>query len=296
MRQPVFQGACTALVTPFDENGAINYPVLDSLLEEQINAGMDAVCVCGTTGESATLSSEEQQALIAHTVQTVDHRIKVIAGAGSNDTAVAVRRSSAAQDAGADALLVVTPYYNKATQTGLVKHYEAIAHAVDLPIILYNVPSRTGVGFTAETYKRLSEDPRINGVKEAGGDLALAARTRGLCGEDFSLWSGNDDQVVPLMALGGLGVISVLGNILPGVVAEMAHLCLAGDFQTAARLQIRHMALIDALFSQVNPIPVKTALRLMGRDVGGLRLPLCDMDPKKLEALSGVLQEMGLLK
>ena len=295
MRTPVFTGTCTAIVTPFDQNGNINYDVFGKLIDDQIAGGVDAICVCGTTGESATMSIREHIAAVEFCVKRVDHRCKIIAGAGSNDTSAAVYLSQHAQDSGADALLHVTPYYNKASQAGLIKHYEYIADRVDLPIILYNVPSRTGVSFTAETYKVLSENPKINGVKEASGNFSLLAHTRFLCGDDFYIWSGNDDQVVPMMSLGAKGVISVASNIVPEVMVKMSHLCLEGDFQGASQLQIEYMDFIDALFIEVNPIPIKTAMNLMGMEAGPLRLPLCEMSEAHLEALKSAMRRMGLL-
>lgn len=295
MREPVFTGACPALVTPFDENGSINYDVFKTLIDDQIAAGVDAVCVCGTTGETSTLSIREHIAAVEFCVKYVDHRVKVIAGAGSNDTSAAVYLCQHAQDSGADALLLVTPYYNKASQTGLIKHYEYIADRVELPMILYNVPSRTGVSFTADTYKVLSENPKINGVKEASGNFSLLAHTRYLCGDDFYIWSGNDDQVVPMMALGAKGVISVAANIVPRLMVEMSHLCLQGDFAKASKMQIEHMNFIDALFLEVNPIPIKAAMNLAGHNVGGLRLPLCDMTEKNLAILRKTMEDLGIL-
>ena len=295
MRTPVFTGACTALVTPFDENGSINYESFGNLIDRQIASGVDAVCVCGTTGESATMSIREHIAAVEFCVKHVNHRVKVIAGAGSNDTSAAVYLCQHAQDSGADALLLVTPYYNKASQLGLIKHYEYIADRVELPIMLYNVPSRTGVSFTAETYQVLSQNPKINGVKEASGNFSLLAHTRYLCGEDFYIWSGNDDQVVPMMALGAKGVISVAANIMPELMVKMSHLCLEDDFAQASRLQIDHMNFIDALFLEVNPIPIKAAMNLAGYNAGGLRLPLCDMTEKNLAILKQTMKDMGLL-
>ena len=296
MRTPVFTGSCPALITPFDENNIIDYDAFGKLIDAQIEAGVDAVCVCGTTGESATMSIREHIAAVEFCVKRVDHRVKVIAGAGSNDTSAAVYLSQRAQDAGADALLHVTPYYNKASQAGLIKHYEYIADRVDLPIILYNVPSRTGVSFTAETYKALSENPKINGVKEASGNFSLLAHTRFLCGDDFYIWSGNDDQVVPMMALGAKGVISVASNIIPEAMIEMTRLCLANDFEAASKLQLQYMDLIDALFIEVNPIPIKAAMNLLGMNAGSLRLPLCDISDKNLEVLRRAMTRAGLLK
>ncbi len=295
MRTPIFSGACTALATPFDQSGAINYDAFGALIDAQIEAGVDAVCVCGTTGESATMSMREHTAAVEFCVSRVNNRVKVIAGTGSNDTSAAVYLTQHAKDSGADAALLVTPYYNKASQAGLIKHYEYIANRVDIPMILYNVPSRTGVTFTAETYKILSENPKINGIKEASGNFSLLAHTRYLCGDDFYIWSGNDDQVVPMMALGAQGVISVAANIIPEVMVKMSHLCLNNDFQTASDLQIRYMDLIDALFVEVNPIPIKAAMNLLGMNAGTLRLPLCDISPKNLDVLKQSMQRMGLL-
>ena len=295
MREPVFTGACTAIVTPFDQSGAVNFDAFARLIDEQIAGGVDAICVCGTTGESATMSIREHIAVVEFCVKRVDHRVKVVAGAGSNDTSAAVYLSQHAQDSGADALLHVTPYYNKASQTGLIKHYEYIADRVDLPIILYNVPGRTGVSFTAETYKTLAQNPKINGVKEASGNFSLLAHTRSICPEDFYVWSGNDDQVVPMMSLGAKGVISVASNIVPEVMVKMSHLCLEDRFQEASKLQLEYMSLIDALFVEVNPIPIKAALDLLGKEAGPLRLPLCDISPANLDVLKVAMSRCGLL-
>ena len=295
MRTPVFTGSCVAIATPFDANGTINYDAFGRLIEAQIAGGVDAICVCGTTGESATMTIREHIAAVDYCVEKVNHRVKVIAGAGSNDTSAAVYLSLHAQDSGADALLHVTPYYNKCTQAGLVKHYEYIADRVDLPVILYNVPSRTGVSFTAETYQVLSQNPKINGVKEASGNFSLLAHTRHLCGDDFYIWSGNDDQVVPMMSLGAKGVISVASNIIPEVMVKMTHLCLDNDFVSASKLQIEYMDLIDALFCDVNPIPVKEALNLLDMEAGPVRLPLCEMEEKNKARLRAAMQAKGLL-
>ena len=295
MREPIFTGACPAIVTPFDQSGAINYDRFAQLIDEQIAAGVDAICAVGTTGECSTLTLREHIAAVNFCVKYVNHRVKVIAGAGSNDTSAAVYLSQHAEDSGADALLHVTPYYNKCSQEGLIRHYEYIADRTELPIILYNVPSRTGVSFTAETYKVLAQNPKINGVKEASGNLSLITHTRCLCGDDFYIWSGNDDQVVPMMSLGAKGVISVASNVAPKLMVNITHLCLEGRFEEAARLQLDHMELMDALFCEVNPIPVKAALNLMGKDVGGLRLPLCDISAANLERLRAAMEKTGLL-
>ena len=295
MREPIFTGACPAIVTPFDQSGAVNYDRLAQLIDEQIAGGVDAICVVGTTGECSTLTLREHIAVVHFCVKHVNHRVKVVAGAGSNDTSAAVYLSQHAEESGADALLHVTPYYNKCSQEGLIRHYEYIADRTELPIILYNVPSRTGVSFTAETYKVLAQNPKINGVKEASGNLSLITHTRCLCGDDFYIWSGNDDQVVPMMSLGAKGVISVASNVAPKLMVDITHLCLEGRFEEAARLQLDHMELMDALFCEVNPIPVKAALNLMGKDVGGLRLPLCDISPANLERLRAAMEKTGLL-
>lgn len=295
MREPIFTGACPAIVTPFDQSGAINYDRFAQLIDEQIAAGVDAICAVGTTGECSTLTLREHIAAVNFCVKYVNHRVKVIAGAGSNDTSAAVYLSQHAEDSGADALLHVTPYYNKCSQEGLIRHYEYIADRTELPIILYNVPSRTGVSFTAETYKVLSQNPKINGVKEASGNFSLLAHTRFLCPDDFYIWSGNDDQVVPMMSLGAKGVISVASNIIPEVMVKMSHLCLEGQFEDASKLQIAYMDLIDALFIEVNPIPIKAAMNLMGMEAGSLRLPLCDISHKNLETLRQAMGRMGLL-
>lgn len=295
MREPVFTGACSAIITPFDESGAVNYDLFGQIIDEQIQRGVDAICVCGTTGECSTLTIREHIAVVEYCVKHVNHRVKVIAGAGSNDTSAAVYLSQHAEDSGADALLHVTPYYNKASQTGLIKHYEYIADRTELPVILYNVPSRTGVSFTAETYQVLSQHPHINGVKEASGNFSLLAHTKAICGDDFYIWSGNDDQVVPMMSLGAKGVISVVANIAPEIMVQMTHLCLEDRFQEAAQLQLKYMDFIDALFLEVNPIPIKAAMNLAGYGVGSLRLPLCDMTDGPLETLRQSMLKLGLL-
>ena len=294
MRTPVFTGNCVAIATPFDASGTINYDAFGRLIDAQIAGGVDAICVCGTTGESATMTIREHIAAVEYCVKRVDHRVKVIAGAGSNDTTAAVYLSLHAQDSGADALLHVTPYYNKCSQTGLIKHYEYIADRVDLPVILYNVPSRTGVSFTAETYQVLSQNPKINGVKEASGNLGAIQRTRNLCPEDFFIWSGNDDETVPICALGGKGVISVVANILPAEMHTLVKLCLDNDFAQAGTLQLALKDFCDAMFCDVNPIPVKTALGLLGWEVGSLRLPLCEPSEENLRRIRKSLTKMGL--
>ena len=295
MREPVFTGVCPALVTPFDESGAINYDAFARQIDFQIDNHVDAVCVCGTTGETSTLSIREHIAAVEFCVKHVDRRVKVIAGAGSNDTSAAVYLSQHAQDSGADALLIVTPYYNKCSQTGLIKHYEYIADRVELPIILYNVPSRTGVGFTADTYKVLSGNPKINGVKEASGNFSAMATMMNLADGQVDLYSGNDDQIVPLLALGGKGVISVLSNIAPAQTHAICQAFFDGNPAESARLQLAAIPLITELFREVNPIPVKAAMNLMGKGVGPLRLPLTEMEPQNQEKLRAAMTAYGLL-
>ncbi len=294
MRTPVFTGACPALVTPFHQSGQIDYSAFSKLIEHQISAGVDAVCVCGTTGEASTLTNAEQLDLIKFCVNQVNGRVKVIAGTGSNCTQTTIEKSKGAQQAGADALLIVTPYYNKTSQSGLIKHYESIAASTEIPIILYNVPSRTGLSFSADTYATLAEVPTINGVKEASGNISLVTHTRELCPNDFYIWSGNDDQVVPLMSLGAKGIISVASNIVPEIMVQMSHLCLSGHFEQASELQIAYASLIDLLFIEVNPIPVKSVMELFGMCSGYLRPPLCSISPVNLERLRNELERMDL--
>ena len=275
MKKFPFTGACTALVTPFLDD-QINYPMLERLLQRQMDAGIEAVVICGTTGESPTLSDFEKLELFRRAKAFVGSRCKIIAGTGSNDTAHAIHLSKTAQDVGADALLVVTPYYNKATSEGLIAHYSAIAGAVDIPLILYNVPSRTGVDIPVSVYQALSIIPNIVGIKEASADIVKIAKIRAAC-PDLAIYSGNDDQIVPVMALGGKGVISVLSNVLPEETQAMAKAALDGDFDTAADLQMQLLPLIQALFCEVNPIPVKAAMTMIGYDCGTCRLPLTEL-------------------
>lgn len=293
MKTPVFTGSGVAIVTPF-KDGGINYDKLAEFIDFQIAGGTSSIVICGTTGECATMSLEEHIAVVDFTVKHVNKRCCVVAGSGSNDTAAALYLSQCAEKSGADALLMVTPYYNKATQHGLIKHYTYIADKVNIPIILYNVPSRTGVGFNAETYYELSKHPLINGVKEASGDFTLIAKTRALCGDDLYFWSGNDDHTVPLMSLGGVGTISVLANILPQVLADLCKLCLEGKYKEASELQLKYIDLMDIMFVEVNPTPIKIAMNLLGMDAGELRLPLCDMLPSNLEKLKKSMKRMGL--
>ncbi|ADH60553.1 dihydrodipicolinate synthase [Thermoanaerobacter mathranii subsp. mathranii str. A3] len=293
---PVFKGSGVAIVTPFNEEG-VNFEKLGELIEWHIKEGTDAIIICGTTGEASTMTQEEQQAAIKFTVEKVAGRIPVIAGTGSNNTAHAVEMSEYAQSAGADALLVITPYYNKTTQKGLVAHFTEIARHVDIPIIIYNVPSRTSLNMLPETYLELSKHvDNVVGVKEASGDIVQVAEIARIMGKSFEIYSGNDDQVIPIMSLGGLGVISVTANIIPAKIHEMTTAYLNGDIEKARNMQLELNPLNKALFIETNPIPVKTAMNLMGFNVGPLRLPLVEMSDKNLEYLKSVLSKYGLLK
>ena len=293
VKVPVFKGSCTAIVTPFSEHG-VDYERLKKNLEFQYENGTSAVVVCGTTGENATHTPNEHDELVRVTVRTVNGRMKVIAGIGSNNTANALRAAEDAKYSGADAVLMVTPYYNKTTQKGLVEHFSYVADRVDIPMILYNVPSRTGIGISADTCKALSQHPNINGIKEASGDIALAARIRSLCGDDLYIWSGNDDCTIPLMSLGALGVISVASNIVPGAVAKLCALCLEGSYAEATELYAKYASLFSALFIETNPIPVKAALKMMGMDSGILRLPLTEISQESFETLLKAMRDAGI--
>ena len=296
MKQTVFTGAGVAIVTPFTKDNKINYDKLAELLEFQIANKTDAIIICGTTGEGSTLDHEEHSNAIKFTVDVVNKRIPVIAGTGSNDTNYAVKLSNEAEKAGVDALLSVTPYYNKTSQRGLIEHFNYIADRVSVPIILYNVPSRTGVNILPETYAELSKHNRIVGTKEANGDISSVARTIALCGEDFSVYSGNDDQVTALMSLGGKGSISVLSNIAPEVAHNIPALYLEGKYEESRKLQLEYIDLCHDLFIDVNPIPVKEAMNMMGMDVGDCRLPLYRMADAARETLRNTLARHGLVK
>lgn len=295
MKKRIFTGAATALITPMNEDGSVNFDRLSTLVDEQIKGGIDALVICGTTGEKSTLNYDEHVKVIETAAKANGGRVPLIAGTGSNDTVYSVGLCADAEKAGADAFLMVTPYYNKTSQRGLVAHYNYIADRVNKPIILYNVPSRTGVAIKPETYKELSKHPNIVATKEANGDLSSVAKTRYLCGDDLDIYSGNDDQVVPMMSLGGIGVISVMSNILPRVMHEICAEYLSGNTQKSAELQIKYTGLMNALFSDVNPIPVKAAMNLLGMNAGPCRLPLYPMDKNALENLKEKLKECGYL-
>lgn len=294
MKKQIFKGAATALVTPMNSDGSVNFERLKTLVDEQINAGIDALVICGTTGEKSTLRYDEHLKVIETAAIACNKRVPLIAGTGSNDTVYSVELCSDAEKMGADAFLMVTPYYNKTSQKGLVAHYNYIADRVNKPIILYNVPSRTGVAINPETYKELSKHQNIVATKEANGDIASIAETKYLCGDDLDIYSGNDDQIVPIMSLGGIGVISVLSNILPSETHTLCKNFLEGNTLAAANAQIKYTGLIKALFSDVNPVPVKTAMNLAGMNVGPVRLPLFDMSEDKIEILKQKMLECDI--
>lgn len=295
MKSPIFTGCGVAIVTPFRDN-AVDLDAFGKIIDWQIDSGTDAIVVCGTTGESATMSNAERLRTIAYCVERVNGRVPVIAGSGTNDTAHAVELSKDAQKAGADALLLVTPYYNKATQTGLILHYQRILDAVERPCILYNVPSRTGVSVAPETCAKLAGHPNIHGIKEASGNLSAVQNIFNLCPEDFFVWSGNDDETVPICALGGQGVISVVANVYPSEMRRMTELCKRNDYAAAGKIQVSLKRLCDAMFCEVNPVPVKAAMNLMGLPAGEYRLPMCDPSPANLERIRDVLKQYGLLQ
>lgn len=296
MKPVLFTGAGVAIITPFNEDQTVNYDKFAEIVEYQLKKGTDAIIVCGTSGEAKTLSTEEHVRVIKLCVEVVNHKVPVIAGAGSNDTRYAVELSNEAEKCGVDALLSVTPYYNKTSQRGLITHYNYIADRVSTPIILYNVPSRTGVNIKPETYAELAKHPRIVATKEANGDISQIAQTAALCGDDLAIYSGNDDQVTAIMSLGGKGVISVLSNVVPGIAHDIVQKYLDGDYIGSRKLQLEWLDLCNALFIDVNPIPVKEAMNMMGLNVGPVRMPLVEMDDKSKAVLRASLVKHGLLE
>lgn len=291
----IFKGAGVAIVTPMKDNLEVNYDKLDEILEEQIAGKTDSIVICGTTGESATLSEEEHLEAIRFTIERVNHRIPVVAGTGSNCTQTAIQMSKEAEEAGADGVLLVTPYYNKATQNGLIAHYTAIANEIKIPAILYNVPSRTGCALQPKTIAHLVKNvENIVGVKEASGDISHVADIMYACDGAIDLYSGNDDQIVPILSLGGKGVISVLSNVAPKETHDIVALFLEGKIKESRELQLKALPLVHALFSEVNPIPVKAALNLMGKEVGPLRLPLTEMEAAHQEVLAEEMKKFGI--
>ena len=290
----IFEGSGVAIVTPFNDNG-VNYKKLKELLEWHNKEGTDAVIICGTTGEATTMSEEEKKLTIKFTVDVVNKRIPVIAGTGSNNTLSSIEMSKYAESVGVDGLLVITPYYNKTNSRGLIKHFEAINNSVNTPIILYNVPSRTGVNITPENLKELSTLSNVVAIKEASGNIGQVVQMKALCGDKIDIYSGNDDQAIPILSLGGKGVISVLANIIPNAVHTMIKSYLNGDVKKALDLQLENLKLSSTLFIETNPIPIKTALNLIGKDVGPLRLPLYEMSDSNLMKLKDTLKEYNLL-
>jgi 4-hydroxy-tetrahydrodipicolinate synthase len=295
MANPIFKGSAVAIVTPMNNDGSVNYEEYGKLIDFQINNGTDAIVACGTTGESATMSKEEHCEVIDYTVKRVNKRVPVIAGTGSNDTIFAAELSKEAEEMGADAILSVTPYYNKTSQSGLVRHYNYIADRINIPMILYNVPSRTGCNIKPETYKELSKHPNIQATKEANGDISALVRTMSLCGDDLDVYSGEDSQAYSIVSMGGLGVISVFANICPRECHEMMALALNGDFKGSFEMQKYYIELMDMLFSDVNPIPVKAAMNMLGFNCGPCRLPLAPMSEKGYAALEACLKKYRIL-
>lgn len=295
MKKPVFTGSAIAIITPMNPDGSMNLDVMGQLIDDQLRRGTDGIVVCGTTGESATLSHEEHIECIRYVVEKVAGRVPVIAGTGSNDTAFAIEISKKAEELGADALLLVTPYYNKTSQRGLIAHYTAIASAVSLPCILYNVPSRTGVNIAPATLAELAKLPNINAVKEASGNIAEIAQVAALCGDALNIYSGNDDQIVPLLALGGKGVISVIAHVVPQETHDICKLWFEGKVKESLALQLKVLPLCNALFSDVNPIPVKWAVNRLGWNAGPCRLPLVDPSPECQQKIEAALKAEGLL-
>ena len=292
----IFKGSAVAIVTPFNKENKVDYEKLKELIEWHIEEKTDAIVICGTTGEASTMTNEEKEKAIKFTVDTVNKRIPVIAGTGTNNTEASIEMSKYAESVGVDGLLLITPYYNKTTNKGLFKHFEAINNAVNTPIILYNVPSRTGVNISPNQLLELSKLKNIVAIKEASGNISQIAEMKALCGKNIYIYSGNDDQIIPVMSLGGLGVISVLANVIPNETHEMTKAFLDNNLDKALKLQLQNINLIKALFIETNPVPVKTALNLIGKDVGDFRLPLCEMDESNLESLKRTLKEYNLIK
>ncbi|AND85764.1 4-hydroxy-tetrahydrodipicolinate synthase [Clostridium tyrobutyricum] len=292
----LFKGSAVAIITPFKSDGSVDFEKLADLIEWHIQSGTKAIVVCGTTGESSTMTVEEDKATIKFTVEKVNKRIPVIAGTGSNCTSHAVSMSQWAESIGVDGLLVITPYYNKTTQKGLIEHFKAVNTAVSTPIILYNVPSRTGLNLAPKTLEKLCDLENITAIKEASGDISQIAYMKAICRDKIDIYSGNDDQTIPILALGGVGVISVAANIVPTDMEKMCELFFKGDTEGALKIQLDLFSLIKALFIETNPIPIKTALNLLGKSVGNLRLPLCSMANGNLDILKNELKNYGLLK
>lgn len=295
MKNTIFTGAAIAIITPMNADGSINYENLGELIDSQIANSTDAIVICGTTGEASTMTDEEHLECIRFTVERAAKRVPVIAGTGSNDTRYAIELSKEAEAVGADGLLLVTPYYNKTTQKGLIAHFTAIADAVNIPIILYNIPGRTGMGMEVSTIRKLAEHKNIVAVKEASGNISYAAKLIAECGDVIDVYSGNDDMIVPIMSLGGKGVISVLSHVIPKQTHDMVRYCLDNNYAEATKLQIEYLDLINNLFIEVNPIPVKEALNMMGKNAGPCRLPLYEMSDEHKDILRASLAKHGLV-
>ena len=296
MKNTIFTGAGIAIITPFNKDGSINYDRLGEMIDYQIENNTDAIIICGTTGEASTMTDEEHLECIRYAVKKTAGRVPFIAGTGSNDTKYAIELSKEAEAVGADALLLVTPYYNKTTQKGLIMHFTAIADAVNIPIILYNIPGRTGMAIDIKTVKELAKHKNIVAIKEASGNISYCAKLLAECGDVIDVYSGNDDMIVPLMSLGAKGVISVASHVIPKEVHNMAQYCLDNNFAEATKLQLEYLDLINALFIEVNPIPVKEAVNMTGVDVGSCRMPLCDMTDEHKAVLRASLEKHGLIK
>lgn len=295
MKQAVFEGACTAIITPFCADG-IDYPALDRQLDFQMRGGISAIVVAGTTGENATLEIHEHAQLVDFSIRKCSDKIKVIIGVGGNNTSSCIKKAKQAEAAGADAVLMTPPYYNKTSADGLIKHFCTVADAINIPLILYNVPSRTSIGISMDAYRALAKHPNINGTKEASGDISLVGKILSELSEELNVWSGNDDNTVAMMSLGAKGVISVMSNILPMETSEICELCLNGEFREAFLLYSKYAALCERLFIDVNPIPIKMAMKLMGLDRGNLRLPLTELGAAKTEKLKYELRKLALIQ
>ncbi|MBQ3405235.1 MAG: 4-hydroxy-tetrahydrodipicolinate synthase [Oscillospiraceae bacterium] len=294
MKTPIFTGAGTAIVTPY-RGGGVDLDKFGELIDFQYAGGVSAIIIGGTTGEAPTLGEKEFAELVGYGVRRINSRMKAVVGIGGNNTHEALYKARIARSLGADAVLMSTPYYNRTNQSGLIKHFSYVADRADIPMILYNIPGRTTIGIALDTYRELSAHPNINGVKEASGEFTLIPRMMAMCGDELCVWSGNDDQTIPMMALGAVGVISVASNIVPSAVSEMCTRCLEGDYKGARDLYYTYAELFAKLFIEVNPIPVKSAMKLMGMDVGELRLPLWEMDEKNLRLLKTAMSGVGLI-
>ena len=295
MKTPIFTGACTAIITPFTKENKLDYANLAHQLDFQIKNKIQAILVAGTSGEASTLEIHEYEALVDFCVKYASNKIKIIAGIGGNNTAECLKKAEKSAQFGADAVIMTAPYYNKSTQNGITAHFTCVADGSPIPLILYNVPSRTSIGITLESYKQLSEHPNINGVKEASGDFSLIAKLRAQCKNDLYIWSGNDDNTIPIMSLGGLGVISVAANVIPREISTLCELCLAGNFSAAAEVYVKYSDFFEKLFIETNPIPIKKAMEILSLDTGFMRLPLVEMSNPATDKLISSMKHCGVL-